>query len=271
MESEAMKASLRPMIWGAKIFSRLAALPLLCSVLMVAFVPVACVSPHASVSRVPVQPEVLQSSMRFKKEYVLAPGDQMEVLVRRVPEVSHTVMIRPDGNISLPLLQDVAAAGLTPRELNEKLTKLFSQRLTDPEVTVIPIQVRQSMVYVVGDIAASSGTAVPFHDAPTAAQAIALASGLRRTASARDIAIIRLSEDGYLRAIRVSSGIGGQPGPFMAMRAALLQPDDIIFVPENGRSQVGRFLEDFVNRPLQGLNGALAIYTNFRLIQFVTK
>jgi len=257
---------------GIQVFpARLGAVPLLLVALAGASLPVACVSPRASKAQVPVAPEVIQSSLRFRKEYVLAAGDQIEVLVRRVPEVSHTVMIRPDGNISLPLLQDVAAAGLTPRELNEKLTKLFSQRLTDPEVTVIPIQVRQSMVYVVGDIAASSGTAVPFHDAPTAAQAIALASGLRRTAAARDVAIIRLSEDGYLRAIRVSSGIGGQPGPFMAMRAALLQPDDIIFVPENGRSQVGRFLEDFVNRPLQGLNGALAIYTNFRLIQFVTK
>jgi polysaccharide export outer membrane protein len=239
--------------------------------LAAAFLQVSCVSPRAHVSQVPVKPEVIQSSMRFRKEYVLAPGDQMEVVVRRVPEVSHSVIIRPDGNISLPLLQDVAAAGLTPRELNEKLTNLFSQRLTNPEVNVIPFQVRQSMVYVVGDIAASSGTAVPFRDAPTAAQAIALASGLRRSAAARDVAIIRLSEDGYLRAIRVSSGIDGQPGPFMSMRTALLQPDDIIFVPENGRSQVGRFLEDFVNKPLQGLNGALGIYTNYKFIELFTK
>jgi polysaccharide biosynthesis/export protein len=232
---------------------------------------VACVSPRAQVSKVPVQPEVIQSSARFRKEYVLVPGDQIDVVVRHVPEVSHSVVIRSDGNISLPLLQDVTAGGLTPRELNEKLTNLLSKRLINPEVTVIPTQIRQAMVYVVGDLSASSGTAVPFHDAPTAMQAIALASGLRRTASARNIAIIRLTDDGYLRAIPVGQGVGGQPGPYMAMRAALLQPDDIVFVPESERSQIGRFLDDFVNRPIQGINGALGIYTNYRLVEFVTK
>jgi polysaccharide biosynthesis/export protein len=267
-----METSLQRIIWGTKAFSvRVAVLPVVCGALVVAFLLVACVSPRAKVSRVPVRPEVIQSSMRFKKEYVLAPGDQIEVVVRRVPEVSHLAVVRPDGNISLPLLQDVTAAGLTPRELNETLTKLFSARLTNPEVTVIPTQVRQSMVYVVGDLFASAGTAVPLRDAPTAVQAIALASGLRRSAAARDVAIIRLTEDGYLRAIRVDTGVGGQPGAYMAMRSAVLQPDDIIFVPESRRSQIGRLLDDYVNRPLQGINGALSVYTNFKLIQFVTR
>lgn len=230
-----------------------------------------CVSPRAQVAKVPVQPEVIQSSARFRKEYVLVPGDQIDVVVRHVPEVSHSVVIRSDGNISLPLLQDVSAGGLTPRELNEKLTGLLSRRLTNPEITVIPTQIRQAMVYVVGDLFASAGTAVPFHDAPTAMQAITMASGLRRSAAARSITIIRLTDDGYLRAIPVGEGVGGQPGPYMAMRTALLQPDDIVFVPESGRSQATRFLDDFVNRSIQGINGALGIYTNFKLVEFVTK
>ena len=247
--------------------------PLLLVALAAVFLQAACVSPRAKVAQVKVQPEVFQSSIRFKKEYVLAPGDQIEVLVRRVPEVSHTVVIRPDGNISLPLLQDVAAAGLTTQELNDKVTALFAKRLTNPEVSVIPVLVRQAMVYVVGEINTGAGTAVPFRDAPTAMQAIALATGLRRSAAAKDIAILRLSEDGYLRAIMINSdaGAGGQPGPYMAMRAAVLQPDDVIFVPESNRSQFGRFLDDFVSRPLGGINSALAVYTNFKLIQFVTR
>lgn len=231
----------------------------------------ACVSPRAHLARVPVPPEVIQSSERFRKEYVLVPGDQIDVVVRHVPEVSHSAVIRSDGNISLPLLQDVTAAGLTPRELNAKLTNLLAQRLTNPEITVIPTQVRQAMVYVVGDINASAGTAVPFRDAPTAMQAIALANGLRRTASPRNVAIIRLTEDGYLRAIPIDARVGGQPGPYMALRGALLQPDDVVFVPESGRSQVGRVLDDFVNRPLQGINSALAVYTNFKFVEFFTK
>lgn len=267
-----MKTSLQRMFWDIKKFSgRVAILPLFFAAFASVLLLSACVSPRASAPRVPVKPEVIQSAVRFRKEYILASGDQIEVIVRRVPEVSHSVVVRPDGNISLPLLQDVAVAGLTPRELNEKLTNLFSARLTNPEVTVIPTQVRQAMVYVVGDLFSSAGTAVPLRDAPTAAQAIALASGLRRSAAARDIAIIRLTDDGFLRAFPVAEGVGGQPGPYMAMRTALLQPDDIVFVPESGRSQFGRLLDDYVNRPLQGINGALSIYTNFKLIQFVTK
>jgi polysaccharide biosynthesis/export protein len=231
----------------------------------------ACVSPAARVTRVPVQPEIVQSSMRFQKEYLLTAGDQVEVLVSRVPEASHSVTIRPDGNISLPLLQDVKAAGLTPRELGAQLTTLYGQRLTNPEVTVIPSQVRASMVYVVGDVNTGSGVAVPLRDAPTAMQAVTAASGLRRSAAAREVAILRLSDDGYLQAIRVGAGVGGQPGPYMAMRSTLLRPDDVIFVPESKRSQVARFLDDFVNRPVQGINGLLGIYTSYRLIQFVTR
>lgn len=228
---------------------------------------VACVSPRSKVFQIPAPPEVVQSAARFRKEYVLAPGDQIEVAVRRVAEVSRNVVIRPDGYISLPILQDVPAAGLTARELSEKLTELFSARLVNPEVNVIPIVVRQPMVYVVGDVNAAAGVAVPFREAPTAIQAITLAGGFRRSAAASDVAIIRLTEDGYFQAILVGAMGGGQPGPFVALRSALLQPDDIVFVPENGRSQVARFLDDFVNRPLSSFNAVFGTYVNFRLIQ----
>ena len=74
----------------------------------------------------------MQSEARFRKEYVLVPGDQVEILIRRVPEVSRKVTIRSDGFISLSMLDEVSAAGLTPRELDAKLTGLFSARVVDP-------------------------------------------------------------------------------------------------------------------------------------------
>jgi len=243
------------------------------ALLMVALAPMilagGCSSARAHVSQIPVQPQVIQSSVRFQKEYVLWPGDQLEVSVRRAPEVSRTVVIRSDGNITLPIVQDVKAAGLTPHQLTDALTALLSKRLIEPEVTVIPIQVRQPMVYVLGDVNVAAGTAVPFRDAPTAAQAIAMAGGLRRSGDARYVSIIRLSEDGYLRAIPVQDSAGGQPGPLMALRAALLMPDDIVFVPENGRSQVSRFLDDMINRPLSGVSEVAGLYLNFRLVNKV--
>lgn len=225
-----------------------------------------CVSPHAKQASVAVQPQVVQTMARFRKEYVFAPGDQIEVVVRRVPEASRTVQIRLDGDISLPIVHDVKLAGLSSSEATDRLTNLLSARLVKPEVTVIPIQVRQPMVYVVGDINNGSGIAVPFRDAPTALQAITLAGGLKKSGSAKNISIIRLSDEGYLQALPVVSKTGGQPGPYMALSGTLLQPDDIVFVPETGRSQVVRFLNDVVNTPMVGVNAVVGSYLNFKLV-----
>lgn len=228
-----------------------------------------CVSARTSVTPVPVQPQVLESALRFRKEYILAAGDQIEVAVRRVPEVSRNVTIRPDGFISLPMLQDVLAAGSTPRELAEKLTQLFSARLLKPEVNVLPLQVRQPAIYVVGDVNAP-GT-VPFRDAPTAMQALAFAGGMRRSAAARDVAIIRITEDGFLRVIRVTADAKGQPGPYAALRSTSLLADDVIFVPESSRSQISRFFDEVLTRPIVTINSILGTYLNFRLVQEVSQ
>ena len=223
-----------------------------------------CASPRAKVSQVPIQPEVIKSSVKFEKEYILAPGDQIEVAVRQVPQVSRTVEIRPDGFISLPVIQDARAAGLTTTELAAELTKMFSATLISPQVNIIPTKVRQPMIYVVGEV--NRPIPVPFRDSPTAAQAIAFAGGFSRSAATHDVAIIRLGDDGFLRAIVVSTKDKGQPGPYMALRAALLDADDVVFVPESGRSQISRFMDDFVNRPLLGISAATGTYANIKFI-----
>lgn len=211
-----------------------------------------------------MEPEAVRSAARYRKEYVLRPGDKIEVVVRRAPEVSRSVIVRPDGYISLPTLNDVKADSLTIPELAEKLTGLFSARLLNPEVTVIATEVHPAVVYVVGHVI--KPTVLPLSDAPTAMQAIALAGGLAPTAAAKDVAVIRLCDDGYLRALMSDAPVDGQPGPYMALRATPLQADDLVFVPEGGRSQVARFLTDLVITPLQPINFALGIVANYKLV-----
>jgi polysaccharide biosynthesis/export protein len=237
------------------------------SVVCLAILLSSCVVPRAKVTTLPVAEEIVRTDARFRKEYVWRPGDQVEVLVRRVPEVSRTVTIRPDGFLTLPLLDDVKAAGLTAVELKTTLTKLFAERLLEPEVTVIAIQVPQAVVYVVGDV--GNNLAVPLRNATTAIEAITFAGGFRRTAKIDDTAIIRLGDDGMIRAIPVTNQAGGQPGPVIGLRTTLLQADDIVFVPESGRSQVARFLDDIVNRPLSSLTGIFGLYVNFRLTRLI--
>ena len=230
----------------------------------------ACVSPKSVGVAVQMPQQIIQSETRFKKEYVLVAGDQIEVVVRATPEVSRTVIVRPDGNISLPLLDDVMSAGLTTQELDAKITSLLSARLVNPEVTVIGAQVRQSMVYVLGDVN-NPATAIPLRNASTAIQAITYAGGLRRSAASRDIAILRLAEEGYLRAIPLTENRRSQISPYLPLRTTLLQADDIIFVPESGRSQFARFLQDFVTQPLLGINAVVGTYLNFKFVEAVSQ
>lgn len=206
-------------------------------------------TPRTNVDQVEVKQEVIQSAVRFQKEYLLFAGDQIEVSVWRVPEASRTVMVRPDGMISLPILQDVPAAGLSPRELAANLKTLFAARLLNPEVAVIPILVRQPVVYVLGDV--KTPTTVPYRGAQTAMQAIGMAGGFLRSGSEQDVTIIRLSKDGFLKAIPIDVTARGQPGAYLAFAMTQLEPDDVVFVPEHGRSQVVRFLDDIVLRPTQ--------------------
>lgn len=224
----------------------------------------------AQTAQQPAEPEVppvTQSSVRFRKEYVLSPGDQIEIVVRRVPEASRTVTIRPDGFISLPILDDVKAAGLTMKELDDALTESLAERLLEPEVTVIATQVRQPMVYVVGEV--NNATAVPLRDAVTVMQAITIAGGFRRSAKSNDVAVIRLAEDGRLQAIPLAIKQNEKRASYLAMGNTPLQADDVIYVPENFRSKFARFLDDFVNRPLASVTGVVGTYATFRFVQVI--
>ncbi|MCZ4316103.1 polysaccharide biosynthesis/export family protein [Comamonadaceae bacterium G21597-S1] len=222
-----------------------------------AFVLSACTAPTAKQAEQAVPPAVMESSLRYQKQYLLTAGDQLDIVVWRTPEVSRSVVIRSDGQISLPLLQDVTAAGLTTRELADKLTQLLSARFVDPQVAVVPTQVRQPMVYVLGDV--GTPAAVPLRNAATALQALAAAGGVRKSGAEADVTVIRLMESGRLRAIAVQGPDDGQPAPYLTLAAMPLQADDIVFVPENGRSQVSRFLDDIVLKPLQ-------VFLTFRII-----
>jgi polysaccharide export outer membrane protein len=223
-----------------------------------------CVSARTDAA-LKVGPEVIQSAERFRKEYVLAPGDKVDVIVRRAPEVSRAVAVRPDGFVSLPILDDVKAAGLTLGEFDARVTELLAGRLVDPEVSILAIELRQPVVHVIGDV--RQPKTLPVRDAPTALQAVAMAGGLMRSAAQTDVAIIRLGEDGYLRATVVKTEGDGQPAPYLALGGIPLQADDIVFVPEGGRSQITRFINDLIVQPMMPVNVALGIVANYKLVQ----
>lgn len=233
---------------------------LLLSVLMLA----GCASPFES-EETQLDPQTLHSVKRYKKVYTLGVSDVIEVLVQRNPVASRTVTIRSDGYISLPLIGDFKAEGLTFDELAKALTEEYGKRLKDPEVNILGVDLRAPMIYVVGEV--NAPRPVGLREAHTAAQAVAACGGFRPSAARGAVAVIRLEDDGRLSATPLSRGSGSQPAPYLALQTFTLRADDILFVPESGRSQFGKIVDDFINKPLSGVNSILTGWANYRLIE----
>ena len=210
-----------------------------------------------------LKPEVrvLDALTRYEVAYLLQPGDLIEVFVYRHAELSRRATVRADGFISLPLLGDVRAAGMSPTQLGEQLTERYSTRLKGPEVTVIVENPPEPMVFVVGEVGGPK--AVPFRHVKTAAQAIAQAGNATRSADLASVSILRVGASGLLEAHTVDVSGLNQPEMFMALQNMALRPNDLIVVPESYRGQLVRLFTD--------VNTILAPYYQFRILEEITK
>jgi polysaccharide export outer membrane protein len=123
-------------------------------------------------------------------DYVIGPEDLLGIVFWREKDLSADVSVRPDGRISLPLLNDVVAAGLTPTELRERLTEEARRYVEDPNVTVVVRQINSRRVFVTGEVMKPGP--YPLTAPTTVLQMLAMAGGLREYADAKNILIMRL-------------------------------------------------------------------------------
>ena len=101
----------------------------------------------------PVSPTPPDPDPLDRGEYVIGAADMLGVSVWRNPDLSTGVPVRPDGKISVPLVDDVQAAGLTAIELKEVLTRKLAEYIANPDVTVVVNQINSKRVYMLGEIA----------------------------------------------------------------------------------------------------------------------
>jgi polysaccharide export outer membrane protein len=143
-----------------------------------------------------------------------------------VPTVLHTVAWAADGKISLPLLNDVQAAGLTPPQLRERLTELAQKYLEDPNVTIVVRQINSRKVFITGQVN-RAGT-YPLSGPTTVMQMLATAGGLHEFADKKNIRILR-TENGKQIALRFNYKDVRQ-GKNLKQNIEL-KPGDTIIVP----------------------------------------
>jgi polysaccharide export outer membrane protein len=122
-------------------------------------------------------------------DYVIGPEDVLTIVFWREKDLSSDVIVRPDGRISLPVLQDVNAAGLTPEQLRDSLTKTAERFIEDPNVTVVVKEINSRRVFITGQVAKPG----PYNlNAPTTiVQLISMAGGLLEYADGKNIVIMR--------------------------------------------------------------------------------
>jgi len=126
------------------------------------------------------------------REYVIGAGDVLEILVWKNADLSRTVTVRPDGKISLPLINDIQAAGLTPMELKEQIAKELRKFKEVPEVSVIVNEAKSRVVYITGQVARPG--VYPLGPNATVIQAISLAGGFTPFADANNMVVLRRGE-----------------------------------------------------------------------------
>jgi polysaccharide biosynthesis/export protein len=121
--------------------------------------------------------------------YVIGPQDTLEISVWKEADLTRTVPVRPDGKISLPLLNDVQAAGLTPTQLRAQITEKLKKYVTEPQVTVVVMTINSQRVFMLGEIAKPG--AYPLLPGMTVLQAISSAGGFSEYAKTKKIYVLR--------------------------------------------------------------------------------
>jgi polysaccharide biosynthesis/export protein len=164
-------------------------------------------------------------------EYVIGPLDNLNIFVWRNPELSETVPVRPDGRISVPLIEDLPAAGLTPTQLARDIEKQLKKYVQDPIVTVIVTGFTgpfDRQVRIVGE--AAHPQAIPYRNNMTVLDAMIAVGGLTQYAAGNRATIVR-TVDGKQTEYRVRLADLIKDGDVSANVAVL--PGDILIIPQS--------------------------------------
>ncbi|MBV9724086.1 MAG: polysaccharide export protein [Gammaproteobacteria bacterium] len=162
--------------------------------------------------------------------YIIGPGDSLEVFVWRNPELSVTVPVRPDGKISTPLVEDMVAVGKTPPQLARDMEKVLAEYVRAPKVNIIVTTAASafSLVKVVGQVQKPS--ALPYREGMRVLDAILAVGGLTQFASGNRARIVRM-ENGKETVIHVKVADLVNNGDVKWNEP--LKPGDVLVVPQS--------------------------------------
>jgi polysaccharide export outer membrane protein len=162
-------------------------------------------------------------------KYLIGPGDQVNIIVWRNPELSLSVPVRPDGKLSSPLIEDLMAIGRNPSDLAREIEKRLTRYIQDPVVTVVVSSFSgpsSEQIRIVGS--AARPAALPYRQNMTVLDAMIAVGGITEFAAGNRAVLIRAADKGRQYTLRLKDLLKG--GDVSAN--ADLRPGDVIIIPE---------------------------------------
>jgi len=198
-----------------------------------------------------------QESVKEEEEYTLQPGDVIEIKFFYNPELNEHLTIRPDGKISLQLIEEVEAAGLTPSKLDRILTEKYEKILKIPEVAIIVKEFSGQKIYVGGEV--NSPGIIPLSGKLTSLQAILQAGGFKNTAELKSVVILRNqgTEDPLFMTINLKEDLSTAAH----QNDILLKPYDIVFVPKTTIAKMNQFVDQYIEK-LIPISKSIGVFYN---------
>jgi polysaccharide export outer membrane protein len=201
---------------------------LFAAVVLSVFIVAALLSVVAAAAETPTAPAPATSNVA--PDYVIGPGDTLQIFVWRNADLTTTVPVRPDGKISTPLVEDMIAVGKTPTALARDIEKALAEYVKSPQVNVIVTQPASafSQVKIIGQVLHPQ--ALPYRDGMTVLDAVLAVGGLAQYAAGNRAHVVRM-DNGKEKEIRVKLDSLVNNGDMKQNLS--LRPGDVLVVPES--------------------------------------
>lgn len=207
---------------------------------------IAAQGPASPVAPPPGTPVAAPAPSAAPAEYVLQRGDDLEIRVHNIVELNQVAKVRPDGKISLLLLDEMSVTGMTAASLSKLLSEKYSEHYRNPRVTVVVRSFSDQQVFVGGEV--NTPKMLVLNGKMTLSGALMSAGGLKNSAKTGQVVLLRDSGKGNALVSRVDVKALLKKGGVDPE----LRPFDVVFVPKSRIATINQVMEQFVrnNMPL---------------------
>jgi protein involved in polysaccharide export with SLBB domain len=176
------------------------------------------------------------------RDYRVRPGDQLDIKFFYQPELNDQVIVRPDGHLSMQLVSDIKAEGLTIPELTNQITAAYSGELRQPQISII-LRATGARIYIDGEV--NRPGPLVYLSRMNILQAVSEAGGLKETARVEQVLVIRPNSDAppTIFAVNYKKALAGD-----LHEMAILRPADIVVVPRSRVSNVNRWVDQYLRK-----------------------